>query len=362
MKKKSPAEIINIGRHLLDSLKKCEICPQECRVNRYKGERGKCNSGIELKVASYNLHFGEEPPLSGGSGSGTVFLANCSLFCKYCQNYPISQMGTGSFVSVEEFRDMLLELQRRGADNINFVCSGYQKLEILRRLEGIIDIYLADMRYNDDKSAKQYSGCDNYVATNRAAVSEMYRQVGNLKIDERNLAIKGVLIRHLVLPSDISGSAGIFKFLAKKVSNDIYVSLMSQYFPAYKAVDNYNTFYLAKKAFNEAESKRKNAEKKGIKFGTGRYKTAIEKTEKVIEKYPNSKYYDDALYVNGVSHYYTQDYHKASKRFRELIANFPESKFYKESQLYLAKAKLKLSVNIITSRTNMIRPCPISAP
>jgi len=108
MKKKSPAEIINIGRHLLDSLKKCEICPQECRVNRYKGERGKCNSGIELKVASYNLHFGEEPPLSGGSGSGTVFLANCSLFCKYCQNYPISQMGTGSFVSVEEFRDMLL--------------------------------------------------------------------------------------------------------------------------------------------------------------------------------------------------------------------------------------------------------------
>lgn len=266
MKKKSPAEIINIGRHLLDSLKKCEICPQECRVNRYKGERGKCNSGIELKVASYNLHFGEEPPLSGGSGSGTVFLANCSLFCKYCQNYPISQMGTGSFVSVEEFRDMLLELQRRGADNINFVtpdhflpqiliglgmaredglslpivynCSGYQKLEILRRLEGIIDIYLADMRYNDDKSAKQYSGCDNYVATNRAAVSEMYRQVGNLKIDERNLAIKGVLIRHLVLPSDISGSAGIFKFLAKKVSNDIYVSLMSQYFPAYKAVDN----------------------------------------------------------------------------------------------------------------------------
>lgn len=266
MKKKSPAEIINIGRHLLDSFKKCEICPQECRVNRYEGERGKCNSGIELKVASYNLHFGEEPPLSGGSGSGTVFMANCSLFCKYCQNYPISQMGTGSFVSVEEFRDMLLELQRRGADNINFVtpdhflpqiliglgmaredglslpivynCSGYQKLEILRRLEGIIDIYLADMRYNDDKSAKQYSGCDNYVATNRAAVSEMYRQVGNLKIDERNLAIKGVLIRHLVLPSDISGSAGIFKFLAKKVSNDIYVSLMSQYFPAYKAVDN----------------------------------------------------------------------------------------------------------------------------
>jgi len=266
MNKKSPSEIIKVGERLFESLKKCEICPQECRVNRHQGERGKCNSGIELKVASYNLHDGEEPPLSGGVGSGTIFLSHCSLFCKYCQNYPISQMGTGSIVSIEELKDMMLELQNRGADNINFVtpdhflpmilmglgramesglrlptvynCSGFQKLEILKTLEGIIDIYLVDMRYNEDKLAKKYSGCDNYVSTNRAAVQEMFRQVGNLKIDDRNLATKGVLIRHLVLPDNISGSAGIFNFLVDEVSKDVYVSLMSQYFPAYKAGDD----------------------------------------------------------------------------------------------------------------------------
>jgi len=265
MKKKSPEEIIKIGENLFESLRKCELCPQECRVDRFDGERGKCNSSTELKVSSYNLHGGEEPPLSGGGGSGTIFLANCSLFCKYCQNYPISQLGTGSFVSTDELADMMLELQERGADNINFVtpdhqlpmiligvgkamerglnlplvynCSGYQKYEILRRLEGIIDIYLVDMRYNDNKQAKYFSGCDNYVETNRAAVKEMFRQVGNLKIDNRNLAVQGVLIRHLVLPNDISGSAGIFNFLVEEVSKDVYVSLMSQYFPAYKAVD-----------------------------------------------------------------------------------------------------------------------------
>jgi putative pyruvate formate lyase activating enzyme len=266
MTRKTAAEIIKVGETLFESLSRCEICPHECRVNRFQGERGKCNSGTELKVASYNLHGGEEPPLSGGGGSGTIFLANCSLFCKYCQNYPISQMGTGSFVSVDECRDMMLELQKRGADNINFVtpdhmlpmillalgrareagltlpivynCSGYQKLGILMLLEGIIDIYLADMRYNDDRLAKKYSGCDNYVAVNRAAVREMYRQVGNLEMDDRGLAVKGILIRHLVLPNNISGSQEIFKFLAEETSEDIYVSLMSQYFPAYKAVDD----------------------------------------------------------------------------------------------------------------------------
>ena len=268
MKKKSPSEIIKVGEKLFKSLEKCEICPHECRVNRHQGERGKCNSGIELKVASYNLHGGEEPPLSGGSGSGTIFLSHCSLFCKYCQNYPISQMGTGSIISINELKDMMLELQKRGADNINFVtpdhflpmiliglgramesgfclptvynCSGFQKLEILKRLEGIIDIYLVDMRYNEDKQAKKYSGCDNYVSTNRAAVKEMFRQVGNLKINDRNLATKGVLIRHLVLPEYISGSEGIFNFLVDEVSKDMYVSLMSQYFPAYKAGDDEN--------------------------------------------------------------------------------------------------------------------------
>ncbi|MEW5922422.1 MAG: radical SAM protein [Candidatus Zixiibacteriota bacterium] len=266
MIRKTAAEIIKTGETLLQSLTRCEICPHECRVDRFAGERGKCNSGTELKVASYNLHFGEEPPLSGGGGSGTIFLANCSLFCKYCQNYPISQMGTGSFISIDECRDMMLELQKRGADNINFVtpdhmlpmllmalgrareagmelpvvynCSGFQKLGILKLLEGIIDIYLVDMRYNDSQIAKQYSGCDNYVEVNREAIREMYRQVGNLTMDDRDLALQGILIRHLVLPNNLSGSEGIFNFLAEEISPDVYVSLMSQYFPAYKAVDD----------------------------------------------------------------------------------------------------------------------------
>jgi len=236
----------------------------ECEVDRLGGETGNCRSTAELVVASHNLHFGEEPPLSGGGGSGTIFLANCSLSCKYCQNYPISQFGSGRVVGTGELTEMILELQRRGADNINFVtpdhmlpmillgvgrameqgldlplvynCSGYQKLEIIRRLEGIIDVYLVDMRYNDDRMARKYSGCEDYVATNRAAVMEMYRQAGNLRLDEVGLAKGGLLIRHLVLPEGISGSEGIFEFLAGEVSREVYVSLMSQYFPAYEAV------------------------------------------------------------------------------------------------------------------------------
>jgi putative pyruvate formate lyase activating enzyme len=263
MSKKSPDDIISLGQRLYSSLADCQLCPMECRVDRLGGERGNCNSGAELLVASYNLHFGEEPPLSGGSGSGTIFLSNCSMFCKYCQNYPISQYGTGSRATTKELKDMMLELRNRGADNINFVtpdhmlpmilialgeaekaglnlpivynCSGYQKLEILKQLEGIIDIYLVDMRYNDDDMAERYSGCKNYVSVNRAAVMEMFRQVGNLKLDKRKLARSGILIRHLVLPGSVSGSAGIFRFLAREVSRDVYVSLMSQYFPAYRA-------------------------------------------------------------------------------------------------------------------------------
>lgn len=263
MKKPTPEKIIKLGKSLYESMSDCRLCPMECKVNRLDGQVGKCNSTAELKVASFNLHLGEEPPLSGGGGSGTIFLSNCSLFCKYCQNYPISQFGNGRIVSIDECKDMMLNLQSRGADNINFVtpdhmlpmllialgkaqldglkvpivynCSGYQKLDILEQLESIIDIYLVDMRYNDNELALKYSGCHNYREINRSAVKEMYRQVGNLKIDNKDLALSGALIRHLVLPDNISGSKDIFQFLAEEVSKDIYISLMSQYFPAYKA-------------------------------------------------------------------------------------------------------------------------------
>lgn len=264
--KKLPKKIIEIGEMLFKSLSECRLCPMDCGVNRLDGELGNCNSPAELKVASYNLHFGEEPPLSEGGGSGTIFLSNCSLFCKYCQNYPISQFGTGSTADAGRLKEMILELQNRGAENINFVtpdhmlpflliglglakkegmnlpivynCSGYQKFEMLQLLDGIIDIYLVDMRYNDDKMANTYSVCENYSSVNRAAVKEMFSQVGVLEVDENNRAKSGVIVRHLVLPNNISGSEEIFKYLADEVSEDIYISLMSQYFPAHKAVDD----------------------------------------------------------------------------------------------------------------------------
>ncbi|UCD95683.1 MAG: radical SAM protein [Candidatus Zixiibacteriota bacterium] len=258
--------MFKLGQKLHRTLDCCRICPNDCAVNRFEGELGNCRSTADLRVASYNLHFGEEPPLSGGGGSGTIFLSNCSLSCRYCQNYPISQMGTGSVVSIDECCDMMLELQQRGAENINFVtpdhmlpmilmalgrakdasldlpivynCSGFQKLEILRLLDGIIDVYLVDMRYDDTEMAKNYSGCEGYVDVSRAAVAEMHAQVGDLVIDDRGLARRGIFVRHLVLPGNLSGSAGIFRFLADKVSKDVYISLMSQYFPAYKATED----------------------------------------------------------------------------------------------------------------------------
>jgi putative pyruvate formate lyase activating enzyme len=266
MKKVTPEKIIELGQKLCGLMESCVLCPMECRVNRFKGELGKCNSGVELKIASHNIHFGEEPPLSGGGGSGTIFLSNCSLFCKYCQNYPISQMGNGRIVSIDELKDMMLDLQKRGAENINFVtpdhmialilmalgkakqeglkipivynCSGYQKLDILRQLEGIIDIYLPDMRYNEDGPAVEYSGCRDYLNINRTAIKEMFRQVGLLKLNRKKMAKSGMIVRHLVLPGGLSGSAGIFQFLAGEISKDIHVSLMSQYFPAYQATED----------------------------------------------------------------------------------------------------------------------------
>ncbi|MBD3168546.1 MAG: radical SAM protein, partial [candidate division Zixibacteria bacterium] len=207
-----------------------------------------------------------EPPISGSRGSGTIFFANCNLSCKYCQNYPISQYGEGREVSPEVLAGMMLELEKRGAHNINFVTpshlvpqviesfyiaqnagfsvpvvynsSGYDKVETLRLLEGIVDVYMPDMRYNDPKTGEQLSGIKNYPEVNRMAISEMHRQVGDLKMDNQGIATRGLLIRHLVLPNGCSGSEEIFKFIAEKISEKTYISLMSQYFPAYEAVDD----------------------------------------------------------------------------------------------------------------------------
>jgi putative pyruvate formate lyase activating enzyme len=266
MPRKDPDRIRRLGDSLMARMTACDLCPQNCQVDRTSGETGQCGITDQLLVASCNLHHGEEPPISGNRGSGTIFFSGCSLSCLYCQNYPLSQQLVGSPFSVDQLAEAMLSLERRGAHNINFVTpdhvighivkaigtavgegleipivfnsSGYQKLETVRLLEGIMDVYLVDMRYTDDEIARNCSRAKGYKKVNRAAVKEMFRQVGNLEVDDDDIARSGVLIRHLVLPGGRSGSEDVFNFLVREVSPDIYVSLMSQYFPAYKAVDH----------------------------------------------------------------------------------------------------------------------------
>jgi putative pyruvate formate lyase activating enzyme len=256
MTEKDSARIIETGERLLERLTACDLCPQNCRVDRTAGETGQCGITDRLLVASCNLHFGEEPPLSGSQGSGTIFFSGCSLSCLYCQNYPISQQLVGSRFTIEELAESMLSLQLRGAHNINLVTpdhvighivkalglalegglkipvvfnsSGYQKLETIRMLENIVDVYLVDMRYSDNEIARNCSQAKRYKEVNRAAVKEMYRQVGDLEIGSDGAARKGVIVRHLVLPGGRSGSGEVFRFLADEISTDVYVSLMSQ--------------------------------------------------------------------------------------------------------------------------------------
>lgn len=246
-------------------LESCRLCPRECGANRLKGEKGLCGVDVRLWVSSYGPHYGEEPPLSGNSGSGTIFFTYCNLKCVYCQNYTISQLGDGDIVSEEDLANMMLYLQRLGCHNINLVTpthfvpqilsalvmavekglsipivyntSGYEKLETLKLLDGIVDIYLPDMRYSSDVYSVKYSSAPRYPDVNRLAVKEMFRQVGNLVLDERGIAKKGLIIRHLVMPEDINGTEGVLKFIAEEISKDTYISLMAQYRPEYKAQD-----------------------------------------------------------------------------------------------------------------------------
>jgi putative pyruvate formate lyase activating enzyme len=244
-------------------LNPCRCCPRNCGIDRLAGETGRCRSTTELRVSSITLHHGEEPPISGNRGSGTIFLANCNLRCLFCQNYPISQLGTGNTLTVEELASGMIALQRRGAHNINWVtpthmapmlmeallvarkrgmdlpivynCGGYEALEMLRLWDGIIDIYMPDMKYSNSDMGRKYSGISNYPMHNRAAILEMHRQVGNLLIDDNGIATRGLLVRHLMLPHNLSGTADTLRFLAEEVSCDTYISLMSQYFPAFHA-------------------------------------------------------------------------------------------------------------------------------
>lgn len=244
-------------------LERCTVCPRACQVNRLEGELGDCRTGREPVVASHHLHFGEEPPLVGWGGSGTIFFAHCSLSCQYCQNYDISQLGAGNKVTVDRLAVMMLRLQQSGAHNINLVTpthivpqilaavalaaqaglniplvyntGGYDALPTLRLLDGVVDIYMPDAKYADPKAAETYSIVENYPQVNRKAIREMHRQVGDLQLDERGVARRGLIVRHLVLPAGLAGTAEIMRFLSEEISRDTYVNVMAQYRPCYRA-------------------------------------------------------------------------------------------------------------------------------
>ena len=244
-------------------LEKCTVCPRRCGVNRLKGEVGFCGVAEEVKVASCSVHWGEEPPISGTRGSGTIFFSGCNMRCRYCQNFPISQLRHGKETSIRELADMMLRLQSKGCHNVNLVTpshlvpqilealsfawdsgfdlplvyntSGYDSVDSLKLLEGVVDVYLPDMRYSSNRVADELSSADDYVEVNRMAIREMYRQVGNLAIDGQGLARKGLIIRHLILPHDAAGSAETFRFIKEEIGPDAYVSLMGQYFPSFDA-------------------------------------------------------------------------------------------------------------------------------
>lgn len=255
-------EIEKIKR-LYEMLSPCYLCPLRCGVERLKRESGICNSGIVTKISAFTLYKGEEPPLSGRDGSGTIFFSNCNLKCVYCQNFQFSQIGNGRFVSVKELTHIMLSLQEKGASNINLVTPthyfppivaslrlaksngltlpiilntiGYEDVKVLNLLEGYIDIYLPDFRYIDDQKAIKYSQAPDYVNITTAAIKEMLKQVPEVKFRPNGTMSRGVIIRILLFPDNLQDLRLTLRHIAKEFGKDVYISLMSQYVPVYRA-------------------------------------------------------------------------------------------------------------------------------
>ncbi|PWH12903.1 MAG: radical SAM protein [Anaerolineae bacterium] len=244
-------------------LVQCDLCGWECGVNRLAGKRGVCKTGEQAYISSFGPHHGEENPLRGWRGSGTIFFAGCNMRCQYCQNYEISQLYQGYPVTPAQLAEIMLQLQGMGCHNINLVSpthvivpilqalviarskglhlplvyntGGYDSLSALKLLEGIVDIYMPDMKYSNASLAQKYSKIPNYPKINQQAVKEMHRQVGDLVLDENGIAQHGMLIRHLVLPNNVAGSEQILKFIAEEISTNTYLNVMNQYRPLYQA-------------------------------------------------------------------------------------------------------------------------------
>ena len=247
-------------------LKRCALCPRNCKVDRTSGEIGFCRTGNKPFVASWGPHFGEERPLVGRFGSGTVFFSFCNLGCIFCQNWTISHLGEGNEISFEKLAEIMLEIQDMGCHNINLVtpthqmpmilrsiaiasemglnipivynCGGYESLEAIKILDGVVDIYMPDFKYSDPQMALKYSKAKDYPEKAKAAIKEMHRQVGDLMIDERGIALRGLLVRHLVLPEGIAGTKEVVRFIAEEISKNTYINIMDQYYPCYKAFEH----------------------------------------------------------------------------------------------------------------------------
>ena len=263
-------------------LEKCTLCPNNCGVNRLKNEKGKCNITNNIKVSLSSLHYYEEPCISGKNGSGTIFFSNCNLKCIYCQNYKISQQGLGKNINIQELANLFLQQQKDGAHNVNLVtptpyviqiieaikiarkkgfnipiiynCGGYENIKTLKMLEGYIDVYLPDFKYADNELGVKYSNVNNYFDNVTVAIKEMYRQVGTPKLDENGIIQKGLIIRHLILPNHINNTKKVLKWIEENIDNNVYVSIMAQYFPTNKAKENkFLNRKLNKKEYKEIE-------------------------------------------------------------------------------------------------------------
>ena len=251
---------------MIEKLSSCNLCPHNCNVNRLGGKIGRCKCNAKVKIALASLHYYEEPCISGKNGSGTVFFSNCNLNCKYCQNYEISQVGKGREIEIEELAKIFLGQQEKGANNINLVTptsyvyhiiealdiakknglnipiiyntNGYENVKTIELLKGYIDVYLPDLKYYSNEIAKKYSGIDNYFEIATKAIQVMYEQVRAPIFNEEGVIQKGVIIRHLVLPNHILNSKHILYWIKENMPSDVYISVMAQYFPTYKAKED----------------------------------------------------------------------------------------------------------------------------
>ena len=250
--------------HAAELMQDCTVCPRDCHANRFSGELGFCHTAEKARVASLHAHFGEEAPLVGTHGSGTIFFMSCNLLCYFCQNYDISHNADGGEVEPKELAGMMLSLQKRGCHNINFVTpshvvpqilqalviaielglnvplvyntGGYDKVETLQILDGVVDIYMPDFKFWDEKWSEKFCKAADYRKIAAAAIKEMHRQVGDLVIDKSGIAVRGLLVRHLAMPNGVADTRKIMEFLAEKISKDTYVNIMDQYHPCGKAM------------------------------------------------------------------------------------------------------------------------------